>query len=337
MTSELYVIIVNYRTAELAAACLRSLAQEAAGALPALKALVVDNDSGDGSVESLSQRIEREGWQSWASVLPLERNGGFAFGNNAGIREALRRCARVEYLMLLNPDTVVRPGAIHALLQFMVANRRAGIAGSLLEDAAGEPAYSAHNAPSPLGELEAGARLGPLTRVLERYAVTPPPRALPHACGWVSGAALIMRRAVVEDVGLLDDGYFLYFEEVDYCSRARRAGWEVWFVPASRILHLEGASTGIRDLRRRRPRYWYDSRRRYFVKHHGVAGLLLADALWAFGRATLGFRRTLGLGRGGVNLDPQRFALDLLWGDLRALFNGELWNLRRARQRPASS
>src|SRR5262249_6671991 len=157
----------------------------------------------------------------------------------------------------------------------------------------GTAAYSAHNAPSPLGELEAGARLGPLSRALARFAVTPPPQWEAHACDWVSGAALIVRREVLERIGPMDDGYFLYFEEVDYCTRARRAGWEVWFVPQSRIVHLEGASTGIHQVERRRPRYWFDSRRRYFVKHHGVAGLLAADALWALGRASLAARRAL--------------------------------------------
>jgi len=336
MRPDVYIIIVNYRTADLAVDALRSLVAEVA-ALPSLKVLVVDNASGDGSVELIGAAIDREGWQAWASVLALGRNGGFAFGNNGGIREALRRCAGVEYLMLLNPDTVVRPGAIAELLSFMQAHPRAGIAGSLLENADGSAAYSAHNAPSPLGELEAAARLGPLSRLLRRYAVTPPPRNESHACEWVSGAAMLLRREVLESIGQMDDGFFLYFEEVDFCTRARRAGWSVWFVPASRVVHLEGAATGIQDHRRRRPGYWFDSRRRYFVKHHGIAGLVLADLLWAIGRASLGVRRSLGLGSGGANLDPQRFARDLLGGDLRALLNGELWQLRRTLHRPASA
>jgi GT2 family glycosyltransferase len=330
------IIIVNYRTADLAADCLHSIAVERTN-VPELRALIADNASADGSVEALTGLIESQGWGSWARVIGLSRNGGFAYGNNAGIEAGLRSSARPDYLMLLNPDTVVRPGAVKALVEFMDATPSAGIAGSLQEDAYGAPIYSAHNAPSPLGELEAGARLGLLTRLLARRVVTPPPRGDAHACDWVSGAALILRREVIEQVGLLDEGFFLYFEEVDYCLRVREAGWDVWFIPSSRIVHLEGAATGIAESRRRRPAYWFDSRRRYFVKHYGIGGLVLADLLWLFGRATLGARRILGLGSGGGRPDPSSFTLDLLWGDLRALFDASLWNLNRTRQRSASS
>lgn len=335
MDARLWIVIVNYRTARLAAQCLRSLAAERAS-VPGLRVVVADNASGDGSVEDLQQCIEAEGWRDWVSVLPMPRNGGFAYGNNGAIRRALRSGA-CDYLLLLNPDTVCRPGALRALLAFMQAHPRAGIGGSLLEDEAGAPVQSAHHFFSPLGELEAAARLGLLSRLLRRHAVAQPLRGSAHPCDWVSGAALMVRRAVLDQVGPLDEGYFLYFEEVDFCRRARQAGWEVWSVPASRVQHLEGAATGIRVRERRRPAYWFDSRRRYFVKHHGVAGLLLADALWAAGRTSLGLRRLLRLGSGGTNLDPQRFAVDLIWGDLRALFDGELWNLRRPRKRSASS
>lgn len=327
MQAQLCIVIVNYRTPLLVLDSLRSLAG-AAAALPGMSVVVADNASGDGSTETIEAGILREGW-GWASVLPLQRNGGFAFGNNAGIREALRRWPGLGFVMLLNPDTVVRPGAIAALLARMERAPRAGIVGSLLENADGSLAYSAHNAPSPLGEFEAGARFGPLSRLLRRYVVTPPACMEAHACEWVSGAAMMLRRELIDRLGGMDDGYFLYFEEVDFCTRARAAGWEVWFEPASRVVHLEGAATGIRE-KRRRPPYWFASRRRYFVKHHGVAGLLLADGLWAVGRASLAARAALGLARESTSVDPERFASDMLAGDLRALFRNELWTLPRA-------
>jgi GT2 family glycosyltransferase len=199
-----------------------------------------------------------------------------------------------------------------------------GIAVSRLEDAAGVAECSAHHAPSPLGELVSGASLGILSRALKRYAVTPPLRDIAHECDWISGASLMVRKEVFEEIGLLDEKYFLYFEEVDFCTRARKAGWEIWFVPESRVVHLEGSSTGIKQTARRRPQYWYDSRRRYFVKHFGVTGLMLADALWAIGRTSLALRRILGLGSGGQTRDPKSFAFDLLWGDLRCLLTGKL-------------
>jgi len=328
LAKNVWIVIVNYRTADLALECLRSIAAQTA-LVPTLKTVVIDNASGDGSVEKIAGFIKRQRWEGWASVLPLQRNGGFAFGNNAGIANALKSSPRVDYVMLLNPDTIVEQGAIRALMDFMDSHPAAGIVGSRLENAQGEAEASAHNSPSPLGELESSARLGPLSRVLYRYRVSPPVRDTAHECDWVSGASLMIRRAVFEQIGLLDEGYFLYFEEVDFCMRARKAGWKIWFVPDSRVIHLEGASTGVRESTRRRPQYWFDSRRRYFVKHFGVLGLLLADMLWLLGRSSLGLRRALRLGSGGTMKDPKGFALDLVWGDLRALLTGAVWRIGR--------
>jgi len=326
----LFRSIVNYRTAELTLNCLRSLDREIRN-LSACRVLVTDNASEDGSAERLAESIARHRWSEWVSVSSLARNGGFAFGNNAGIRAALATSDPVDYVMLLNPDTTVRPGAIRALVEFMETHPRAGIAGSRLENANGDAECSAHTVPSPLGELDAGARLGVLSRLLRRYVVSPPLRDEAHECDWVSGASLIVRRSVFETVGLMDEEYFLYFEEVDLCCRAKSAGWAVWYVPQSRVMHLEGAATGIRRLDERRPRYWYDSRRRFFVKRYGVGGLIFADLFFAFGRATLALRRLLGLRRRTHEADPKRFTIDLLWGDLLSLLTGEVWKVRGAR------
>jgi len=238
---------------------------------------------------------------------------------------------RVDYVMLLNPDTIVRQGAIKALVSFLENHPRAGIAGSLLENEAGGVECSAHRTHTPWSELDAGARLGLLSRLLHRYVVSEPPAGKAHRCDWVSGASMIVRREVIEQVGLMDDGYFLYFEEVDFCRRAQQAGWECWYVPDSRVMHLEGASTGIRATATRRAGYWYDSRRRFFVKHYGISGLVAADVLWAIGRLSFLLRRSLRLGsRSGVNNDPKWFMFDLLWGDFKSLLNGHVRGIRRA-------
>jgi GT2 family glycosyltransferase len=321
MTRRLHVVIVNYRTAPLAVDCLRSI-ESCAYPLDALQVHVVDNDSRDHSVPHITQQIEENCWGSWARLLPAKRNGGFAYGNNIGIRTALQSQG-MQYLLLLNPDTLVRAGAIDALISFMDAHPQAGIAGSALESAYGDPECAAHNAPSPLGELEGSARLDLLSRMLRRYVVSPRVVDVLQPCDWVSGASLMIRRKVLETVGLMDESFFLYFEEVDYCVRARKAGWKVWYVPQSRVVHLEGASTGIQQTTRRRPSYWYASRRRFFLKHYGVAGFLAADALWAIGHASLRVRRMLGLGKGGRSGDPPGMVADLLWGDLKALLRGD--------------
>lgn len=316
----LWIVIVNYRTADLVIDCLRTLALQA-GELDGGRVVVMDNASGDGSVEKLAAAVATEGWSGWAKVLPLPSNGGFAYGNNAGIRAALCADDSPDYLLLLNPDTLVRPGAINALVGFMAVHPEAGVAGSRIENPNGGVDRTAHRMPSPFSELDGAARLGMLSWLLHRYVVSPPLRDTTHECDWVSGAAMIVRRQVLEQIGLLDEGFFLYFEEVDFCCRARNAGWQVWYVPQARVLHLEGASTGIQAAAKRRPAYWYDSRRRFFVKHHGILGLLAADLLWAVGRLSYLARLALGLARHGN--DPKYFMLDLLWGDLRALKKGQ--------------
>lgn len=332
MQSSIWIVIVNYRTADLVIDCLRALSAQVSDLVNS-RVVVVDNNSGDDSVVKLAAAIEREGWSSWTDVMPLDRNGGFAFGNNASIRIALASTESVDYVMLLNPDTVAYPGAIKALVDFMDAHPDAGVAGSQLENANGSVECSAHTFPSPLGELNGAARLGVLSRLLHRYVVSPPSRALAHPCDWVCGASMIIRRQVIEDIGLMDERYFLYFEEVDYCRRAHQAGWQCWHVPDSRVIHLEGASTGISATAKRRAGYWYDSRRRFFVKHYGITGLVAADILWAIGRSSFLLRKSLRLvARSHENNDPKWFMFDLLGGDLRAILTGQVWSISHARE-----
>ena len=130
----LLVVIVNYRTAQLTIDCLRSLATQVPLVPAGTRVVVTDNASGDGSVERLTQQVRDGGWESWCGIQPLARNGGFAYGNNEAIRPALESNDPPEYVLLLNPDTVVREGAVQALVDFMDANPNVGIAGSRLED-----------------------------------------------------------------------------------------------------------------------------------------------------------------------------------------------------------
>jgi N-acetylglucosaminyl-diphospho-decaprenol L-rhamnosyltransferase len=289
-------VIVNYRTAELTIGCLRALGGEVAAA-PGLRAAVVDNASGDDSVDRLTAAVKK---YDWVALLPLVENRGFSAGNNAAIRPALAAAEPPDYVLLLNPDTVVRPGAIAALLTFMEAHPKVGLTGARLEDADGTPQRSAFRFPSVLGEMENGARLGVLSRVLSRYVVAPPVSENSGETDWLSGACLMVRREVFDAIGLLDEGYFLYYEEVDFCRRAARAGWPCWYVPTARVVHLVGASTGWTTARRR-PRYWFDSRRRYLRRHLGPAKALLADALWTTGYASFRLRRPL---QGKADTDP---------------------------------
>lgn len=305
------VVIVNYRTGGLVADCLDSLAPERA-ALPGMQVFVTDNDSGDGSIDTIAGHIDAKGYGQWARTLPLDENGGFAYGNNAAIREALASDAPPDLVLLLNPDTVVRPGAVERLTIFMQEHPAVGIAGSRLEHPDGQAQVSAFRFPGFAGELEEAARFGPLTRLLKRWVVAPSPPQAAQPCDWVSGACMMVRRAVFEEVGLLDDGYFMYYEELDFIHRAACAGWPCWYVPDSRVVHLVGQASGVTDLKKpqkRRPAYWFDSRRRYFRRFHSRWGKLAIDLGWVAGRL---FFKAMNFVRRKPTNDPPYLVRDYL-------------------------
>ena len=309
--TRLIVVIVNYRTPDLTIDCLRSLVSEVRS-LPGTRVVVTDNDSGDSSVEQIGAAIETEGWSDWASFQPLDRNGGFAYGNNAALRPILQSTNPPPYFLLLNPDTIVRPGALQALVDFMDEHPEVGIAGSRLENPDGTPQHSAfrfHTIPS---ELDYGLRIGVISKLLKRWDVAPPISEDACQTDWVAGASMIIRREVLEAAGLMDEGYFMYYEEMDFCLQANRAGWSCWYVPKSRVVHLVGQSSGVTDTKRppkRLPQYWFDSRRRYFLKNHGWLYAALADASWASGFALWRLRRAL---QGKPDSDPPKFLSDFL-------------------------
>jgi GT2 family glycosyltransferase len=284
----LHIVIVNYRTGDLVIDCLRSLESEIQ---PGMSVVVTDNASGDDSISRIADFISKQNY-SWARTMPLERNGGFAYGNNEAIRPAL--AGKPQYVLLLNPDTVVRPGALRELINFMDANPKVGIAGSRLEDPDGTPQRSAFKFHSIASEFERGIRLGVVSRLLAKSIVAQPVPEKNSPCDWVAGASMIVRREVFEDAGLMDEKYFMYFEEVDFCRAAKKAGWPCWYVPSSRVVHLVGAASQLSDARKhrkRRPTYWFDSRRRYFVKNHGAIYTLFADSAFAIGFAIWRMRR----------------------------------------------
>ena len=326
--SSVFVVIVNYRTGSLTIDCLASLASEVVD-LRGGKVIVVDNASGDGSAALISDAILERGWQGWAELIELPRNGGFAYGNNHAIRRARSHQPSLLAVVCLNPDTRVLPGAIALLIDALERRPDAGIIGSSIEDEHGRVQRTAHPFHSPWSELDSGAQFGLITRLVGKRSLGRPVGQRAEACDWVSGACMAVRTEVFDRIGMLDEGYFLYFEETDFCLRARRAGWSCWYVPEARVIHFEGASTGIRDARRRRAAYWFDSRRRFFARAHGILGLIAADLLWSIGRASFVVRRGLGLGgapKGGP--EPARFAFDLLTGDAKAILRGELRNLQ---------
>ena len=276
-TVRVAVVIVTYRTAALAIKALRSLEQERSGGELQLRAFVIDNDSGD--FPAIASAIEANCWSGWASVHAAPRNGGFAYGNNLGFELAFRE-GRPEYLYLLNPDAQVRHGAIRTLVQFMQSHLQVGIAGSGFENEDGSEWPIAFRFPSLMSEINSGLQFGPVSRLLHRWVVARVMTPVSQPVDWISGASMLIRADVIASVGGLDENYFLYFEETDFCFRARRAGFPTWYVPASRVMHISGQSTSVttRNAKARRlPAYWFESRRRYFAATYGVPLAVVID------------------------------------------------------------
>ena len=309
--TRLLVVIVNYRTPDLTIDALRSLVPEIQ-AMPDTRVVVTDNLSPDDSVEKIGGAIAAEGWDSWCTLMPLPKNGGFAYGNNAAIRPALQSAHPPDYVLLLNPDTIVRPKALQVLVQFMDAHPNVGIAGSRLEDPDGTPQRSAFRFHTLLSEIDNGLRLGLVSKLLNRWTVAPPVSEDTCQTDWVAGASMIIRREVFDAVGLMDEEYFMYYEEMDFCLQARRAGWPCWYVPESHVVHLVGQSSGVTNQKqapKRRPQYWFDSRRRYFVKNHGWLYAAATDAVWASTFALWRLRRVL---QQKPDADPPHFLGDFI-------------------------
>ena len=288
----LVISIVNWEQADLTIDCLRSLACEV-GSFSDCHVIVVDNGSRDDSADRLQQAIEDNGWGAWTTLVRAPINAGFAAGNNIALRRARDHRRWPDFMLLLNSDTVVRPGALRHLMRFMQDNPSVGIAGALNEEPDGEPQPSHFRFHGLRSEICSHMKLGLLDKLLDPRPGDSDDKQ-PRSVDWVCGACMMIRTEVFDSIGLLDEGFFLYYEETDFVLRAKRAGWSCWYVPDSRIVHLCGKSSGVswRDSKpNRRPEYLFQSRHRYFVKNHGVLFAALVDgcaiaafALWRLRR-----------------------------------------------------
>jgi N-acetylglucosaminyl-diphospho-decaprenol L-rhamnosyltransferase len=291
---KLLVVIVSYRVTELTIDCLRSLSAEI-GRIPGARVAVCENGTGGDAEERLRHAIAENGWDSWVDLTAIYPNRGFTGGNNAVIRPALDSDDPPEYVLLLNADTTVEEHALDALVSFMDAHPKAGVAGSMLVAPDGTVESTPFRFPGVATELDRGMRLAIASKLLAPWAAALPKQDSPFRAGWVSGASLLLRRSVLEQVGLLDEGLYTYFDDPDICLRAARAGWETWYVPSSQVVHLGGATTGVTGNRppSRRPPYWHQARRRFFLKNYGPWRTALVDAAFILGYATWRLRRRL--------------------------------------------
>jgi N-acetylglucosaminyl-diphospho-decaprenol L-rhamnosyltransferase len=278
------VIVVNYRSALLVGDLLESIKRRGDGWVRRI--IIVDNASGDGSVAALNATVARLGLGHAVEVVDAGRNAGFGAGNNAGANTA-KGIEPTDLMWFLNPDTLVDDLDLGEAVGWFERDPHVGIVGTGLSDGHGHADLAGHRDPTPISEFVRNA--GALY-MLRRYLVSDPGLDRPGPVDWVSGASLLVRTSAFEQLGGFDEKFFLYFEEVDLCRRARSSGWKVLYEPRVRVVHLEGQTTGL-SRTKARPRYWYESRRRYFVKHFGRFGLLCADAAWLLGRGVARLRR----------------------------------------------
>jgi N-acetylglucosaminyl-diphospho-decaprenol L-rhamnosyltransferase len=290
---KLLVVIVNYRVAHLTIDCLRSVADEI-GHIPDTRVAVCENGTGDDSAERIQRVIDDNGWNTWCSLKAIHPNLGFTGGNNVILGPAMQSKDPPQYFLLLNADTIIRPYALRALVEFMDQHPKVGVAGSRLEEPDGSWQVSAFRFHTPLTEFEANLKLGLVTRLLKRWVTAPPERDEPFETDWVSGASIMIRGEVFQDIGLLDEGYYTYFDDMDFCFNARKARWPTWYVPDSRVIHLVGQTTGVTQKKpKRQPSYVFEARRRYFLKNHSPLYAAMADLGRIFGLALWRLRVTL--------------------------------------------
>ncbi len=281
------VVVVVYRVAGLAIDCLRSLVPQVRG-LDGVHVAVCENGSGLETASELREAIAREGWSDVVWLHEIHPNRGFTGGNNAILHAALAWRNRPESFFLLNSDTIVKPGAIAALLESIEKQPEAGVLGPSILAPDGTRQTSCFRDPTPASEFLRAARTGPIDRRFRHRLVSKPPPHTEGAHDWTSFAAAVVRREALEQAGTFDEGYFLYFDDPDLCLRIRRAGWQISHCPNATVVHLEGAANDVPSsirLRKRPPGYYYQSRARYFAKRHGIVGLWLANLCWHAGRS----------------------------------------------------
>ncbi|AXI45922.1 glycosyl transferase [Sulfitobacter sp. SK012] len=308
MHTRLLVVLLNFRTPDMtlraAEAALADMDQQGA------ELVIVDNASGDGSFDKLTSAVLARGWTvgNRVRVIASPVNGGFGAGNNVGIRAGMSDGAPADFVYILNSDAFPDPGCIGTLLSHMQAHPKVGIAGSHVRGEDGVDHCTAFRFPSIVGEFEGSARLGVFSRLFAGSVV---PMGVPQVAtrlDWTAGASMMLRGEMLERIGAFDETFFLYFEETDLCLRAARDGWECWYLPQSRVVHIGSVSTGMKTWERM-PRYWFDSRRYYFVKNHGRAYAAAALLAHLTGGALHRLRALLGRRH---PQDPPRFLGDLL-------------------------
>jgi len=268
---DLSIIIVNWNVRDLLRACLLSI-EQGRGALD-VEVIVVDSASGDGSAAMVSADFP------WVTLIACHENVGFPRGNNLGIAKANGR-----YILLLNPDTAVLDQALSTMWTYLQNHADVGIVGAQLLNGDGSVQSSRRRFPTLATAFFESTWLEPLApeRLLTRYYARDLPDDESVDVDWVTGACMMAPKAVVETVGGLDEAYFMYSEELDWCRRIKDAGWRIVYLPAAQIVHYVGKSS--EQAVTARHINFQRAKLRYFRKYHSrlAANLLRLFLLFSY-------------------------------------------------------
>lgn len=255
---DLSIIIVSWNVRELLEACLHAILTHQESLT--VEILVIDSHSADGTAEMVRQKFPH------VRLTACLENVGFPKGNNIGLAQASGR-----YLFLLNPDTEIIGSALTTLKNYLDHHPAVGVVGPQLLNSDGSVQSSRRRFPTWQTAVFESTWLQPYAPagLLERFYVLDRPDDQPAEVDWVMGAAMLVRREVVEQVGGMDEGYFMYSEELDWCKRIKAAGWQVVYEPAAQIIHHSGKSSEQASTQRHI--HFNRAKLRYFRKHHGPA------------------------------------------------------------------
>jgi len=264
---DLSAVVINYKSRDALAECLDALTADARAAGLQLETVVIDNDSRDGTDEMLRARHPQ------ARFVGNSENVGYARAVNQGIA-----ATSAPFVLVLNPDCVPHAGALAALRDHLLAHPKVAVAGPRLLNTDGSLEYSARSFPTPFTFLfnrySLLTRLWPSNPWSRRYLMSDWDHASERAVDWLSGACLLVRRAAIAEVGGMDEKFFMFNEDVDWCRRFRDAGWSNVYLPAATVTHQVGASR-----KKVAPRVIWARHLgmiRYYRKHHSRNPLLTA-------------------------------------------------------------
>lgn len=317
----LTVIVLNFRTPDVTIDCLKTLAPEAA-ANPGMKVVLLDNASGDDSVPRIEAAIRENSWtNAWLEFRPLEKNLGFAGGNNLVLHEQMAEKAPPEYLLLLNSDTLVRPGCIAYCAKVMEADKKIGALSCMLRNRDGTVQNVCRKFPHPARESARAFGLPWILPPLFKWADLEDQgwdrTAGARDVDWIGGAFFFARTSALQEAGVLDQEFFFYGEDCEWCHRLWKRGWRIRFDPGAETVHLGGASSDSTRVRNRQ-RDIYTWKARFLIqrKCYGpLAEKFVRGCYTAMFALRLGFARVTGRGNSEKAADL-REGLAMLLGPL---------------------